>query len=129
MSVLTSGHKNEDVKQCLYKALGRMMVWGGKLNIFLQLNNPLSTRAGTSPSLGLKFHCRDESSSKAWSKSCLLWSPGGLLAGSFCADRKSLPTQSHGWAVGNTHPPSSELESSQGVVVLHRDISVIGWVG
>lgn len=35
-----SGHKKEEAKESLYKALGRRVVWEGNLNTFLPLSTP-----------------------------------------------------------------------------------------
>lgn len=91
------------------------------------IKQPPQHQSWEKPPLGWNFHPRREGSSKAWSKSCLLSFPGGPLAGSVLT--KSLHTQSHGWAVGDSIHQSSELESSQGMAFLHWGISVIGWVG
>lgn len=97
-----SGHKKEEAKESLYKALGRRVVWEGNLNTLLPLSTP-SVLDWDSPSLVLKFHRGREGSPKAWSTSCFSRSPGGPLADSFCADRKVQPPYPKPWLCCGQH--------------------------
>lgn len=85
-----SGHKKEEAKESLYKALGRRVVWAGNLNTSLPLSTPSVLDLGQ-PLSGVEISPRREGSPKAWSTSCFSRSPGGPLADVFCAEGKVQP--------------------------------------
>lgn len=127
-----SGQRKEDAKESLYKALGRRVVWKGKLNTFLRLNPPSALDVGQSLS-GVEISPRKRGQPKSLEQVLLLKVSGRSLSRFLLCQWKgpacpSIPKpMTVLWATWLQK--SSVLGSSRRVFFLHGGISVMGWVG